>query len=198
MTSRIKNTLTTTLATAALAAAALPAAAGASAAPEIPSPDLAQPEPKGPYLPLAATPEIGDGLGAGRGHEGVDLFAPTGTELLSVSGGIVVETGFDGGRGNFVSIYSRSLGHTYNYFHMLSPTLVATGEKVRAGQVVGRVGCSGSCYGAHLHFEVRDGRDPYAAALDPLPFLDTLAPAPREVATPAAESPSEAASPALP
>ena len=198
MTSRIRNTLTATLATAAFAAAALPAAAGASAAPEIPSPDLAQPEPKGPYMPLAAKPEIGDGLGAGRGHEGVDLFAPTGTELLSVSAGVVVEAGSDGGRGNYVSIYSPSLGHTYNYLHMLSASLVATGEKVRAGQVVGRVGCTGSCYGAHLHFEVRDGRDPYTAALDPLPFIDSLVPAPAEVATPAAESPSEGASPVLP
>ena len=198
MTSRIKNTLTATLATAALAAAALPAVAGASAPPEFPTPDLAQPESEGPYLPLAASPEIGDGLGAGRGHEGVDLFAAVGTELVSVADGVVVETGSDGGRGNFVSIYSPGRGETYNYFHMVAPSLVATGEKVRAGQVVGGLGCTGSCYGPHLHFEVRDGRDPYATALDPLPLIGSLPPAPAEIATPAAESPSEAASPALP
>ena len=197
MTSRIKNTLTATLAAAALAAA-LPAAAGASAAPEIPSPDVATPEPDGPYLPLTAPLDIGDGLDAGRGHEGVDLFGPIGTELVAVSDGEVIETGSDGGRGNYVSIYSPSLGDTYNYFHMNEPALVATGEKVRAGQVVGHLGCTGSCYGAHLHFEVRDGRDPYAPVLDPLPMLDFLVPPPAEIATPAAESPSEAASPALP
>jgi len=197
MTSRIKNTLTATLAGAGLAAA-LPAPAGASAAPEIPSPDVATPEPDGPYLPLTAPLDVGDGLGAARGHEGVDLFGPIGTELVAVSDGEVIETGSDGGRGNYVSIYSPSLGDTYNYFHMNEPALVATGEKVRAGQVVGHLGCTGSCYGAHLHFEVRDGRSPYAPVLDPLPLLDLLVPPPAEIATQAAESPSEAASPALP
>ena len=197
MNRRLKNTLTAALAAAALAAA-LPAGAGASAAPQIPTPDLAQPETEGPYLPLAVNPEVGDGLGAGRGHEGADLFAPIGTELVSAAGGVVIETGSDGGRGNYVSIHSPVRDETYNYFHMLAPSLVATGEKVRAGQVVGRLGCTGSCYGPHLHFEVRDGRDPYATALDPLPLLDPLVPPPAEIATPAAESPSEAASPALP
>ena len=197
MTSRIKNTLTAALGAAALAAAA-PAGAGASAAPEIPSPDVATPESEGPFLPLTAPLDIGDGLGAARGHEGVDLFGPIGTELVAVSGGEVIETGSDGGRGNYVSIYSPSLGDTYNYFHMNGPALVATGEKVRAGQVVGHLGCSGSCYGAHLHFEARDGRSPYAPVLDPLPLLDTLVAPPAEIATQAAESPSEAASPALP
>ena len=197
MKMRIKNTLTAALAATALAAA-LPAGAGASAAPQTPTPDLAEPQPEGPYLPLAANPEVGDGLGAGRGHEGVDLFAPTGTELVAIDDGVVVETGSDGGRGNYVSIFIPRLGDTYNYFHMLAPAMVATGEKVRAGQVVGQLGCTGSCYGPHLHFEVRDGRDPYATALDPLPLIDFLAPPPSEIATPAAESPSEAASPALP
>jgi len=197
MTSRIKNTLTATLAAAGLAAA-LPAAAGASAAPEIPSPDVATPEPDGPYLPLTAPLDVGDGLGAARGHEGVDLFGPIGTELVAVSDGEVIETGSDGGRGNYVSIYSPSLSDTYNYFHMNEPAFVAIGEKVRAGQVVGHLGCTGSCYGAHLHFEVRDGRSPYAPVLDPLPLLDLLVPPPAEIATQAAESPSEAASPALP
>ena len=197
MNPRIRKTLTALLTTTALGAA-LPAAAGAAAQPEVPTPDLAEPKPEGPYLPLTANPEIGDGLGAGRGHEGVDLFAPIGTELVAVDDGVVIETGSDGGRGNYVSIYSPRLGDTYNYFHMLAPAMVATGEQVRAGQVVGQLGCTGSCYGAHLHFEVRDGRDPYATVLDPLPFIDPLAPPPSEIATPAAESPSEAASPALP
>jgi murein DD-endopeptidase MepM/ murein hydrolase activator NlpD len=197
MKMRIKNTLTAALAATVVAAIA-PAGAGASAAPQTPTPDLAEPEPSGPYLPLTAPLDIGDGLGASRGHEGVDLFGPIGTELVAVSAGEVIETGSDGGRGNYVSIYSRRLGNTYNYFHMNTPALVATGEKVRAGQVVGYLGCTGSCYGAHLHFEVRDGRSPYAPVLDPLPVLDVLAPPPAEIATPAAESPSEAASPALP
>ena len=198
MNMRNKLKLSVALGATLVGALAAPAAAGASAAPEIPTPDLAQPEPSGPYLPLTAPLDIGDGLGAARGHEGVDLFGPIGTELVAVSGGEVIETGSDGGRGNYVSIYSPGRGHTYNYFHMNGPALVAPGEKVRAGQVVGHLGCSGSCYGAHLHFEARDGRSPYAPVLDPIPMLDFLVPPPERVATPAAESPSEAASPALP
>lgn len=198
MTSRLKNTLTATLAAAACGAVALPAQAGAAAAPQVPTPDLAAREPEGPFLPLTGALDIGDGLGAGRGHEGVDLFGPIGTELLAVSDGEVIETGSDGGRGNYVSVYSPGSGDTYNYLHMNDAALVATGEKVRAGQVVGHLGCTGSCFGAHLHFEVRDGRSPYAPVLDPLPLLDSYAPPPARIATPAAESPSEAASPALP
>src|SRR5688572_14297258 len=197
MKMRIKNTLTAALAATAVVAV-VPAGAGASAAPQTPTPDLAEPEPSGPYLPLAAPLDIGDGLGAARGHEGVDLFGPIGTELVAVSGGEVIETGSDGGRGNYVSIYSPGRGETHNYFHMNTPALVAAGEKVRAGRVVGYLGCTGSCYGAHLHFEVRDGRSPYAPVLDPLPVLDSLVPAPAKIATRAVESPSEAASPALP
>ena len=193
----IKKTLTAALAATALALA-LPAGAGASASPQVPTPDLAQPEPEGPYLPLAAHPEIGDGIGAGRGHEGADLFAPIGTDLLAVTNAVVLETGTDGGRGNYISIYSPSLGDTFNYLHMIEPALVAQGEKVTAGQLLGHLGCTGSCYGAHLHFEDRDGRNTYGPVIDPLPLLDRLRLAPADPAMRAGESPSEAASPALP
>jgi murein DD-endopeptidase MepM/ murein hydrolase activator NlpD len=148
-------------------------------------------------MPLAAEPEIGDGLDAGRGHEGVDLFAPIGTDLLAISDAVVLETGNDGGRGNYVSIYSPRLGDTYNYLHMIEPALVAPGEEVDAGQVLGHLGCTGSCFGAHLHFEVRDGRDTYGPVLDPVPMLDYLKPAPASLVQ-AGGSRSEAASPALP
>ena len=39
------------------------------------------------------------------------------------------------------------------------------GEKVEAGQDVGAVGCTGSCFGDHLHFEVHEGQDPYGAVV---------------------------------
>ena len=197
-TMRIKTKITSLAAVAALAALALPAGANASAGPLIPTPGMATPERHGPYLPLAAQPEIGDGLGAGRGHEGADLFAATGTDLLAVTDAIVLETGTDGGRGNYISIYSPSRDETYNYLHMTEPALVGAGVKVDAGQVLGYLGCTGSCYGAHLHFEVRAGRSTYGAVLDPLPLLGDLRLAPADAATRAGESPSEAASPALP
>jgi murein DD-endopeptidase MepM/ murein hydrolase activator NlpD len=40
---------------------------------------------------------------------------------------------------------------------------------------VGAVGCTGSCWGDHLHFELRRGRGTTAAPIDPLPLLKRLA-----------------------
>jgi murein DD-endopeptidase MepM/ murein hydrolase activator NlpD len=127
-------------------------------------------------FPLRARPEYGDGLGAGRAHEGVDLFAPAGTAEVAISDGVVLEAaaGDNGGRGNYVSVYDPAADRTYSYFHMLRPPLVTQGERVRAGQKLGELGCSGSCWGDHLHFELRRGRDPYGPVLDPLPLLKRL------------------------
>ncbi len=134
---------------------------------------------EGPYMPLMAEPEIGDGIGAGRGHEGVDLFAAPGTTLVAADDAVVVETGSDGGRGNYVSIYDRKRDRTYNYLHMQEPALVSAGQQVDAGQKLGELGCTGSCWGDHLHFEIRAGRGPYGPVLDPVPFIESLKQAPR-------------------
>lgn len=125
-------------------------------------------------FPMRAVPEYGDGLDAGRGHEGQDLFAPAGTALVAVADAVVVASGSDGGRGNYVSIYEAPADRTYSYFHMLGPALVSQGERVRAGQKLGELGCSGSCWGDHLHFEIRSGRDPWGPVNDPGPVLSRL------------------------
>jgi murein DD-endopeptidase MepM/ murein hydrolase activator NlpD len=121
--------------------------------------------------------EAGAEFGASRSghvHEGQDIFAPSGTPLVAVADGEVVGAGSDGGRGNYVSIHDPDRDRTYNYFHMLEAASVQPGEAVRAGQRIGALGCTGSCFGEHLHFEVRRGTDPYGPAEDPLPFLDDL------------------------
>ena len=167
-----------------LAAATLTALAGGSSLGGLAAPREAQAfglpisQHQRPALsfPLSAAPDYGDGLGADRGHEGVDLFAPAGTAELAVSDAIVIEAaaGDNGGRGNYVSIYDPAADRTYSYFHMLAPPLVRAGERVRAGEKLGELGCSGSCWGDHLHFEVRQGRDAYGPVLDPLPLLERL------------------------
>ena len=125
-------------------------------------------------FPMRAVPEYGDGLDAGRGHEGQDMFAPAGTPLVAVANAVVIETGSDGGAGNYVSIYDAAAKRTYNYFHMLAPAIVSAGERVRAGQKLGELGCTGSCWGDHLHFEVRVGRGTWGSVLDPMPTLRRL------------------------
>ena len=117
-------------------------------------------------------------FGAFRGghvHEGQDLFARAGTPLVAIRDGRVVETGDDGGRGNYVAIWNRHVRRTFVYLHMLHPSRVHVGESVRTGQRVGSVGCTGSCWGDHLHLEVRRGRGTTGRPHDPLPVLRRLA-----------------------
>ncbi len=141
----------------------------------------------GPFHPIvSATIDFGEAgaeFGASRSghvHEGQDVFAASGTPLVAVADGEVVEVGSDGGRGNYVSIHDPDEDRTYNYFHMLEPASVKQGEAVQAGQRIGAVGCTGSCFGEHLHFEVHVGADPYGEAEDPLPLLEKLPQAPEE------------------
>jgi murein DD-endopeptidase MepM/ murein hydrolase activator NlpD len=135
-----------------------------------------KPDP-GPFHPVIGQPDYGSGdagFGAARSghvHAGQDVFAPAGTALVAVDEVVVVEAGSDGGRGNYLALHDRERDQTYVYFHMNGAAEVSRGEKVEAGQRVGEVGCTGSCWGDHLHFEVRAGSDPYARAMDPLGML---------------------------
>ena len=130
----------------------------------------------GPFHPVAAPVSYGSaeaafGNARGRPHEGQDIFAPAGTPVVAPVQGLVVDGGSDGGRGNWLAIYDPEREQTYNYFHLIEPASVSAGERVKPGQRVGQLGCTGSCFGDHLHFEVRDGRGPYGTAIDPMPML---------------------------
>jgi murein DD-endopeptidase MepM/ murein hydrolase activator NlpD len=131
-------------------------------------------------FPVDAAPDYGAGdagFGAGRSghsHEGQDVFAPAGTKLFAVRDGVVLESGDGGGRGNYIALFSEAERQTYVYMHMQRPSPLAAGSRVHAGDHVGRVGCTGSCWGDHLHFEVRVGRGPQARPVDPLPLLRRL------------------------
>ena len=83
-------------------------------------------------------------------------MADSGTPLVAVRDARVIE-GNDGGRGNYVALYSPAEDQTYVYFHMLRPSGLKVGVEVPAGTQVGVMGCTGSCYGTHLHFEIRLG-----------------------------------------
>jgi murein DD-endopeptidase MepM/ murein hydrolase activator NlpD len=142
-----------------------------------------------PRFPIRGAFNWGQGaarFGAGRGgraHAGQDVFARHGTPLVAVRDSVVLATGNDGGRGNYVALYYRPSRRTYVYFHMARPAPVRVGRRVRAGDRVGEVGCTGSCWGEHLHFEVRRGRGMDGAAMDPAPLLRRLARADRVPAT---------------
>ena len=108
---------------------------------------------------------------SGHTHAGQDVFAAEGTPLVAVRNGVVLEAGSDGGRGNYVAVYSPEARKTFVYLHMVAPAGVSQGDRVKAGDKLGGAGCTGSCEGVHLHFEVRGGRGLTAEAVDPLPLL---------------------------
>ena len=89
----------------------------------------------------------------GRNHDGVDIAAPTGTAIRAAACGTVTLAGQQSGYGNMVCITHTSQFSTC-YAHM-SRFVVTKGQQVRQGQVIGYVGCTGSCTGPHVHFETR-------------------------------------------
>jgi|DewCreStandDraft_2_1066082.scaffolds.fasta_scaffold00075_16 murein DD-endopeptidase MepM/ murein hydrolase activator NlpD len=105
-----------------------------------------------------------------RLHEGVDLGAPAETPVHALLDGRVRFAGQRGGWGRVV-LLEHPGGWTSVYAH-LAAVLVRTGERVRRGQPIGRVGQSGNATTPHLHFELwRHGRpvDPVAWLGPPRP-----------------------------
>ena len=105
-------------------------------------------------------------LGYLRMHAGQDFGAPEGTPVVAALSGRVVSSGLAGGYGLAVEIeHQRPLRRTL-YGH-LSELYVKTGEMVRQGEVVGRVGSTGLSTGPHLHFELRQPAQGGWVAMDP-------------------------------
>ena len=88
-----------------------------------------------------------------RMHDGIDIPAPGGTNIIAAAGGRVVASSYQGAVGNYITI-DHGGKTTSNYYH-LSQKLVGTGTTVRRGQVIGKVGSTGASTGNHLHFEIR-------------------------------------------
>jgi murein DD-endopeptidase MepM/ murein hydrolase activator NlpD len=98
------------------------------------------------------------GMRWGRLHAGVDIASPAGTPIRAAKAGNVVLAGWTGGYGNYVCI-AHGGGLSTCYAH-LSSYAVSSGASVSQGQVIGNVGCTGHCFGDHLHFETRIGGSP--------------------------------------
>src|ERR687892_103062 len=103
--------------------------------------------------PVDGTVTSGFGPRWGRNHDGVDIAAPTGTAIRAAACGSVTVAGQQSGYGNIVCITHTNAFSTC-YAH-LSRFAVSQGARVQQGQVIGYVGCTGSCTGPHLHFETR-------------------------------------------
>jgi len=100
-----------------------------------------------------------------RHHDGIDLAAPTGAIIRSVSAGRVVYADPWGGYGRLVVIKHED-GLTSHYGHC-DTTSVQIGQRIYAGDIIGTVGSTGKSTGPHLHFEIRRNGKP----LDPKSYL---------------------------
>ena len=104
----------------------------------------------------------------GSMHEGIDIAVPVGTPIRAAAAGSVVllqSESSSGGYGNFTCL-DHGGGLQTCYAHQ-SSFAVGSGQGVGQGDVIGYVGCTGHCYGDHLHFEVRIS----GAPTDPLGYL---------------------------
>jgi murein DD-endopeptidase MepM/ murein hydrolase activator NlpD len=124
-------------------------------------------------FPILGPHHFGNGFGAGRGHDGLDIFAACGTPLVAAHGGIVKLSGFHARAGNYVVIDNAGTGSDYAYMHLRDAPLVAAGTHVFTGQPIGFVGATGAASGCHLHFETWTAPGWYAGGrpVDPGPAL---------------------------
>jgi murein DD-endopeptidase MepM/ murein hydrolase activator NlpD len=98
-------------------------------------------------------------------HTGLDFRADMGDPARATAAGTVTIAGWNSGYGKMVEV-DHGNGLATRYAH-LSAIDVAVGDKIRIGQVVGRVGTTGRSTGPHLHYETRIDGDP----VDPQKFL---------------------------
>ena len=95
-------------------------------------------------------------------HEGIDIAASTGTPIGSAASGTVIVAGWSGGYGNLVVVSHGNVATAYAHMNSIA---VSAGQSVGRGTIIGAVGCTGHCFGPHVHFEVRVGglpRNPIA------------------------------------
>ena len=87
-------------------------------------------------------------------HSGVDIIGTSSKNIFAVQSGTVstAQYGWNGGAGNHVKI-DHGNGYVSQYMH-LSKIMVKEGQHVDKGQLIGIMGCSGSCTGTHLHFTI--------------------------------------------
>lgn len=111
--------------------------------------------------------------GCSSDHDGVDFHVAYGTPIQAALGGTVTFVGWKGGYGYHIVI-DDGYGFVMYYAHMIDgsvPAGIGVGSHVNTGDLIGYVGCTGACTGAHLHFGIQDT----GTFVDPLPVLDRYA-----------------------
>lgn len=121
--------------------------------------------------PVSFTDTWGAPRSGGRSHEGVDMFARKGTPVYAVADGIATDV-YSSSLGGLAIGFDDDRGDHYYYAH-LSAQLVDDGERVRAGELIGRVGNTGNAVSTppHLHWEYHPAND---GPVNPTPLTERL------------------------
>lgn len=132
-------------------------ASGPPAPPAPPVPASVSPTPSGWFTPVAhygLTARFGvPGSWASGYHTGLDFATKYGSPVRAATSGVVVASIFESAYGNLVQI---KVGpSTQVWYAHLGDVYVEEGQRVKAGDVIGRVGMTGRTSGPHSHFEVR-------------------------------------------
>ncbi|WP_405632042.1 M23 family metallopeptidase [Streptomyces sp. NBC_01174] len=125
------------------------------------------------HLPVAGSHvttgyKSGGALWSSGSHSGVDFQAASGTSVVAVGAGTVVEAGWGGAYGN--NIVLRMKDGTYTQYGHLSSIGVSVGQSVGSGEQMGLSGSTGNSTGPHLHFEARTTPE-YGSDMDPVAYL---------------------------
>ena len=120
-------------------------------------------------------------FGAGRDghtHQGQDIAATEGTPSWPARRIVKAVRYQAAGAGHYVVLDGAAEERDYVFMHLATgTTLVREGQTVAAGQQLAQVGNTGRSFGAHLHFEIWNGRGWYTGGkpIDPLPLLKAWA-----------------------
>jgi murein DD-endopeptidase MepM/ murein hydrolase activator NlpD len=128
-------------------------------------------------LPVNGPVIAGYGQRLGVLHDGIDIDARTGAPIRTPASGLVVSTGVHSIFGQYTCVVHRfepplrgNRAITTCYGNQ-SRYAVEPGQAVAAGDLIGYVGCTGTCLRPHVHFQVKLGNGQTAPVTDPAPFL---------------------------
>lgn len=101
------------------------------------------------------------------GHEGIDMRAPLGQEIIAVWDGEVVRVEFHNAYGNSIRLKhliafpgGEVVEYESIYAHFAQPSELRVGDKVAQGEVLGIADSTGNSTGSHLHFGVKQFNHP--------------------------------------
>jgi murein DD-endopeptidase MepM/ murein hydrolase activator NlpD len=150
-----------------------------SSVPGVPPP--AQTVSEGAVFPVQGSHSFGgpeNRFGAAREghiHEGQDVLADEGLQVVAPLGGTIVTTAYQAGGAGWYAAEQTVDGLDFFYAHCQASSLaVSTGETVKAGQAICEVGQTGDATGPHLHLEIWVGgwQAKGGYPIDPLPYLE--------------------------